>query len=276
MPKADNGKIGDDFQKLLEIPENKSQICNVFNVPNYKSIDCKNIKFKLERKHYTNIFKKNNPNLKVGNVNSSLRGDFLLEIIKAIVDSKSYPYIQGVMKFCNDIHNSFDYIKGIDSDIRHTIRYMRYNNILFNHIDFNNATELILNNDKEISKYHPIFIEPVLIGTISENDYLKIFYTNEIGFAYDNNYFNIFDKIFINKIDEGTISIKKVNMINVGNIDLYFYIDPKTKYIYLLFYEGEECIYILSHRDNMVRGNCSFINRDKLIDLGTVSLIKKS
>jgi hypothetical protein len=234
-----------------------------YKYTNIINIDTKEKYFNDKRIEITNQYKLNNDLIiKKLNINykSSIKGDKLLISDKcSILDDKNYDKISGLMKFPDKFGiSSEDYTKGIDSNIKYTFSIL---NINF----YNDNSEKIYKElidkcfDKSDYELLPINIK---LGTISKDHFIHIISFNELGFGYELLNLNK-DKYFICADKSKNIKyIKKIDFNNITSsdeIEVSLYIDEITLYIYLLFIDNNEVIYIVSQRKNFERANCSFI-----------------
>jgi hypothetical protein len=264
-----NNQAGEDFQNfILESHKLTSKLLSLDEDEQLIDIDSKKGFGKEIRTNLKDIFKQ-----KYGgytNESSSLRGDFYLQDINAIqkkkiIDAKNYLDIQSNMYF----HSSQDvkkFMKGFDSNIKYLLGHKLHlfnfdDDVLYRLKDF-----IFSKNSKQniewVNSLKHIYNEETKIGSISKEGFNDIFLFMELGFAW--NEFDVApEKYFISKNKDNEVIFSCINFNNSLNNDdfiIKFCVSQKG-YFYIYFYQGDDCVYILSQRDDWT-ANCSFINKD--------------
>lgn len=260
-----NNKAGEDFQNfifksndlissLLSLGENDQLI-------DIDSKDKSNF-FSQIRKKLTDSFKSKNE--KFAFKASSLRGDILLNDntgTNRVFDAKNYFGIQGTMKFVGEDINKF--MKGIDSNIKyvlfHKLNLFQFtDNVLFDLKDYCKSK----NNKTWFDNLKNNYSEKKSIGKISRNNFIDIFCFMELGFGWEE--FGLSPvKSFISKTEDNNLLFSSIDFdktLNSHDLDVKFFVNTDG-YIYIYFYQGGDCVYIISQR-NSLDGNCSFINKE--------------
>lgn len=204
-------------------------------------------------------------------VRSLLRGDKLLTSNEGvtIIDDKDYEKISTKFKFPSNYGLDINkYMKGFDSNVRYTLALLN--------IDFysEEAKDIYRKlSDKMLSSNKNYFEieEPknIKLGTISKEHFTHIISSNEIGLGYeDTSTIKILkEKNFICADKVNNLKyIKNINFekMTQSNVEVVLFIDPVHNYVFLLFIEDNEVIYILSQRNKLYLNNCSYILRSKM------------
>lgn len=215
---------------------------------------------------------------------SALRGDILCETLNIIIDIKNYGSVQGTMKL-KDL-NLNDYIKGIDSNLKYPLFYAMDG---FDYVDnygdiIKSLRDFYFSKDKSISWFRENiqskFSENKTIAYMTPADFAEFFCFNECGYAWKLAGVKPM-KGFSSKIDD-TVEFKVVdfkNNIKSSFVEVKLHVDDDG-YVYINFYDGDTCIYIISQRgwtgkmSKRFVSNCSFINKKYMTLVSKVELPK--
>ena len=216
---------------------------------------------------------------------SALRGDILCEILGLIIDIKNYASVQGTMKL-KDLKLE-DYIKGFDSNIKYPLFYMME---MFDFLDDHGINVELLkvflfSKEKDVEWFknvlQPIYNENKTVAMMSPSSFAKFFCFNECGYASDLAGIKPI-KGFLSKVED-TVEFKVVDFLNnikSSFVEVKLHIDEKG-YTFFNFYDGTECIYILSQRGwdekrtKRFGSNCSFINKNYMTLVSKVEIPKE-
>jgi len=204
------------------------------------------------------------------NVNSLLRGDKLLRAddgTTSTMDDKDYEKISSRFKFPSNYGLDINqYMKGIDSNVRYTLALLDINfySDETKEIYKNLSDKMLAANKKSFEIQQPINTK---LGTISKEHFTHIICSNEIGLGYEDSSINILkEKNFICADKQNKQKyMKNVNFENMvdGDVEVILFVDPVHKYVFLLFSDKDEVVYVLSQRAKLFQNNCSFILRSK-------------
>lgn len=262
-----NNQAGEDFQNfILESNDLISSLLSLTENDQLLDIDSKDKLnyFSQVRKQLTETFKSENDNFAYQQ--SALRGDILLNDVtglkpKRIFDAKNYFGIQGTMKFIGEDVNKF--MKGIDSNIKyilfHKLNLFQFiDGVLFYLKDYCKSED----NKDWFNNLKTNYSEKKSIGKISRNNFIDLFCFMELGFGWKEFGLNPV-KSFISKTEDNYLLFSSIDFdqtLNSHDLDVKFFVNVDG-YIYIYFYQGDDCVYILSQRDSL-QANCSFINKE--------------
>lgn len=262
-------RLIDSKEEIKQIIIDNNLIYNNIENVIFEYIDSKSTHFKQERKDITELYKKENPLFKC-DVRSSIKGDYLIDRIISL-DAKAYDKINGRMKFPESILNISDFSKTIDSNYIYLLNYLNNNNLI--PVTLRELFDTLINKSYiNINKYYDLYSTPTYLFKLKKDEIIEIILMYELGFAYKN--FGLKKiKIFLIKSDDNLLfNLVDIENITNNDVDVYFYIDNKTKYIYFLFYENNKCFYIISQRKNLKTCNCAFLSKEKIKNIGSISL----
>lgn len=239
----------------------------------FYDIDCKekdNASGSMRKELTAKFLQDHNP-MPGGDFRSSIRGDIFYKSYmhnsKMIIDVKNYASSQGMMKLPELDKN--DYIKGIDSNLKYPLFYELG---LFDFIDdcktdFENLRDFYF-SDKNIEKFKITFKskydENKTVAYMNPSNFNEFFCFMENGFAW--RYSGAMAaKGFFSKVED-TIEFKIIDFqksIKSSMVEVKMKINDKG-YVYISFYDGNDCIYIISQRgwNEDFKSNCSFINKN--------------
>lgn len=214
---------------------------------------------------------------------SALRGDILCNILGIIIDIKNYGSVQNTMKLKD--FNPEDYIKGYDSNIKYSLFYKSSNfDFVDDHaINFDQLRDFLLSKTKDIewfrNEFQPKFKNLTTIAYMSPTNFADFFCFNECGFAWD--YSGVKPiKGFFSKVGD-TVEFKVIDFTEIKSsfIEVKMIIDDKG-YVFINFYDGDECVYIISQRgwneqrSKRFGSNCSFIKKSAMTLVSKVEIPK--
>jgi len=211
------------------------------------------------------------PNL---NFSSALRGDIYCTALNIIVDIKNYGSSQGQMKLPG--LKKEDYIKGIDSNLRYPLFYKLED---FDFLDnqaknFDSLTDFLFMMDdldwfKEFAK---LYKNNVPVALMTKEHFADLFCFMECGYAWDLFGLNQM-KGFLSKVED-TVEFKVIDLLKIKDfVTVKMHIDDNG-YIFINFYDGDKCIYIISQRgwNEDFISNCSFISKEYMTLIGKVEI----
>lgn len=232
-----------------------------------EDIDTKKInKFNADRKKAAANMPKNEFGFRC-HFKSAARGDKKLirsNGLSSVGDDKFYDAISGLMKFPKELGlNSIDFTKGIDSNLKYAL-----NNVLdinFFNVEAKQTYDSLRQKVYQKGSKSNLDAINIKLGTISSENFAHFISYNEIGFAYQE--LNLEqEKFFIcANVKEGYKYMKKIDFKSMtnGDVTVSLYIDSVSHYVYLVFENNNEVVYIVSQRSNLDTANCSFINNSK-------------
>jgi hypothetical protein len=246
------------------------------NFVDFEDIDTKKVNsFNAQRKLATTNMLRNEYGFK-GHFKSAARGDKKMVRVdgkSSVGDDKLYDAITGVMKFPQELGLvSADFTKGIDSNMKYAL-----NNVLDIKFYSDDTKSVYENLRKEVyrkgSNKGLQATDVVVLGTISSENFTHFISYNEIGFAYQELEL-VQEKFFIcaNITDRKNIKssanykyMKKIDFTTMtqGDVEVSLHVDSKFNYVYLVFRNQGDIVYIVSQRKNLNTANCSFINNKK-------------
>jgi len=233
----------------------------------FEDIDTKKVNtFNAARKLATANMPKNEFGFK-GHFKSAARGDKKMVRVdgkSSVGDDKLYDAITGIMKFPQELGLvSSDFTKGIDSNMKYAL-----NNVLDINFVSEQTKSVYDNLRKEVyrkSSNKGLQATDVVLGTITSENFTHFISYNEIGFAYEE--LNLAqEKFFIcANVKENYKYMKKIDFVTMtqGDVEVSLHIDSKFNYVYLVFKNQGEVVYMVSQRHNLNTANCSFINNKK-------------
>jgi hypothetical protein len=251
--------------KLHFIKEVNSELNDTF--VDFEDIDTKKVNsFNAARKLATANIGKNEFGFRC-NWKSAVRGDKKMVRVdgkSSVGDDKLYDAIDSRMKFPKELGlTSTDFTKGIDSNIKYSL-----NNILDINFISDDAKSVYDNLRKEVYRKgsnKSLNATDVILGTITSENFTHFISYNEIGFAYQE--LNLAqEKFFIcANVKENYKYMKKIDFVKMvqSDVEVSLHVDSKSNYVYLVFKNEGEIIYIVSQRSNLNTANCSFINNKK-------------
>lgn len=251
--------------KLHFIKEVNSELNDTF--VDFEDIDTKKVNsFNAARKLATANIGKNEFGFRC-NWKSAVRGDKKMVRVdgkSSVGDDKLYDAIDSRMKFPKELGlTSTDFTKGIDSNIKYSL-----NNILDINFISDGAKSVYDNLRKEVYRKgsnKSLNATDVVLGTITSENFTHFISYNEIGFAYQE--LNLAqEKFFIcANVKENYKYMKKIDFVKMvqSDVEVSLHVDSKSNYVYLVFKNEGEIIYIVSQRSNLNTANCSFINNKK-------------
>lgn len=214
---------------------------------------------------------------------SALRGDILCNILGIIIDIKNYASVQGTMKL-KELKLE-DYIKGFDSNIKYPLFYKLDNfDFIDDHADhLNQLRDFLISKIKNIdwfkNEFQPKFKNGVTVAYMTPINFADFFCFNECGFAW--NYSGVKPiKGFFSKVED-TVEFKVIDFTEIKSsfIEVKLTIDEKG-YIFINFYDGDECVYIISQRgwdeqrSKRFGSNCSFIKKSAMTLVSKIEIPK--
>jgi hypothetical protein len=259
-------KSGKDFQR--EVLNDPEWVKEHGDVDKFEDIDSKvNTEYSSKRKEKTSLINKNRSGKYQYDSRSALKGDTLMYKgkKKIVSEYKNYDSVRSLFK-PPSIYDMSKFMKTNDSNIR----YASEQKLDFISNDTKNYYDNFFNQIFNGPKIHTLETtnEPIPIGFLDYDSFLELICSIELGFAYKE--FGVEKmKNFVcldntNKKYMKDLDLTKV--INKGDIvKLSIWIDPTTRYSYLIYTCNDEPIYILSQRKNVAKANCAFIPNSKFV-----------
>ncbi len=258
---------------------------SIEDLTNIDSKDSGNESNKSIKKSLAKLFLEKNEKMVGIRDASALRGDILCALLGIIIDIKNYASVQGTMKL-KDLKLE-NYIKGFDSNIKYFLFYQldKFDFLDYHHMNVESIRDFLFSKDKDIEWYkaymQPLYNESKTIAYMTPANFASFFCFNECGYAYE--YAGVKPiKGFFSKVED-TVEFKVVDFsknIKSTFVEVKLHIDDKG-YIFFNFYDGAECIYILSQRgwdEKMSKrfgSNCSFINKNYMTLVSKVEIPKE-
>lgn len=272
MKQLNATKAGAKFQvDVMDSIQNKNLSQDLMGVDksNILDIDSKNThnSFYTKKKDSTELFLTKNEKMPGIRPASAIRGDIFITTENKITDLKNYGPVQGQMKFPDS--NSSQFMKGIDSNIKYALFYKLDS---FYHEDLEGLKNFYLSKNKDLNWFENFvskYSNQTHISNMTKESFIDLFCFMELGFAWDLVGFKPI-KSFISKVGD-TLEYKEVDLTSTLTNDT-IRVELKTTsdgYVYIYFYQGSDCIYILSQRKSIA--NCSFINKKYLRVINTVN-----
>jgi len=202
---------------------------------------------------------------------AAIRGDVMKsnihgEFKNQVIDLKNYDKAQGQMKLPG--FSNSDFMKGIDSNIKYMLHYL-LDTFDFSDNVLHELKGFYFSTDSDMNWYNQFcgkYQTETKIGTITKDNFVSVFSFMELGYGWE-----MVDlspiKSFISRTDDNRLEYKEIDFSStlIGtDLDVKLSVDNKG-YVNILFYQGIECVYILSQRgpggSKPFGSNCSFINK---------------
>jgi hypothetical protein len=291
MPtRRSNSKKGQDCQnevmEYLKHPGFRKDLTKVnCSIEDFKVIDSIRGEGKALREKSMEKFLEKNSKMPGIRAASAVRGDILFDTFEGgdmIIDIKNYASSQGMMKLTD--FDGKNWMKSTDSNLRYFLKYKMDN---FDFTDDNENLIIYLRdfyfslrkNVDEFKKKFENFHTPQTIAFMSKDNFVDFVCFMENGFAYE---YSGLRKIkgFISQMNKETFEFKVLDLyktLKSSIIEVKLKMDDKG-YIFIYFYDGKECVYIISQRGwtgkSKWSGNCSFIKKDKMVLVSKVTIPK--